>query len=48
MEVAQIQKVKHFLIASTSSVYGANSNMPFIEIQKADTQLTIYSVLKKA
>ena len=48
MEVARKQKIKHFLMASTSSVYGANSKMPFTEIEKADTQLTIYAATKKA
>ncbi len=48
MEVARLQKVKHLLMASTSSVYGANVNMPFTEKEKVDTQLTIYSATKKA
>ena len=48
MEVARKQKVKHLLMASTSSVYGSNTKMPFIENEKADTQLTIYAATKKA
>jgi UDP-glucuronate 4-epimerase len=48
MEVAKKQKVKHLLMASTSSVYGANLKMPFTEMEKADTQLTIYAATKKA
>jgi UDP-glucuronate 4-epimerase len=48
MEAAKKLKVKHLLVASTSSVYGANTIMPFTEIQKADTQLTIYAATKKA
>ena len=48
MEVARKLKVKHLLMASTSSVYGANSKMPFTELDKADTQLTIYAASKKA
>ena len=48
MEVARNLKVQHLLMASTSSVYGANSKMPFTEIEKADTQLTIYAATKKA
>ena len=48
MEIARKQKVKHLLMSSSSSVYGANSNMPFTEIEKADTQLTIYAATKKA
>ena len=48
MEIARKQKVKHLLMASTSSVYGANLEMPFVETEKADTQLTIYAATKKA
>ena len=48
MEAAKDQKVEHLLMASTSSVYGANTEMPFDERQKADTPLTIYSATKKA
>jgi len=48
MEVAKKQKVKHLLMASTSSVYGANLKMPFTEMEKADSQLTIYAATKKA
>tara|TARA_B100000886_G_scaffold209825_1_gene145230 strand:- start:117 stop:749 length:633 start_codon:yes stop_codon:yes gene_type:complete len=35
-------------MASTSSVYGANEIMPFKEVQKTDTQLSIYAATKKA
>jgi len=35
-------------MASTSSVYGANTQMPFRETDKADTPLTIYAATKKA
>lgn len=48
MEMARRLKVKHLLMASTSSVYGANEEMPFAETDKADTQLTIYAATKKA
>lgn len=48
MEVAKRLKVDHLLMASTSSVHGANEDMPFVETEKADTQLTIYSATKKA
>ena len=41
-------KVKHLLVASTSSVYGANRLMPFKEIDKADAQLSIYASTKKS
>lgn len=48
MEIARQHKVEHLLMASTSSIYGANEEMPFTETEKADTQLTIYSATKKA
>ena len=48
IEVARRLKVSHLLMASTSSVYGANEAMPFAETDKADLQLTIYAATKKA
>ena len=48
MEAARRQKVQHLMMAATSSVYGANTEMPFVETEKADTQLTIYAATKKA
>lgn len=48
MEAGRAAKVQHLLMASTSSVYGANTEMPFAETQKADTPLTIYAATKKA
>lgn len=48
MEAARRLQVRHLLMASTSSVYGANDEMPFRETEKADTQLTIYAATKKA
>lgn len=48
MEVAREHKIDHLLMASTSSAYGANEHMPFVETEKADTQLTIYAATKKA
>ena len=48
MECAREHNVAHLLMASTSSVYGANTEMPFIETEKADTQMTLYAATKKA
>jgi UDP-glucuronate 4-epimerase len=48
MEAARRLQVKHLLMASTSSVYGGNEEMPFVETEKADLQLTIYAATKKA
>lgn len=48
LELAKRQKVKHLLIASTSSVYGANPEMPFHETDRTDHPLTVYAATKKA
>tara|TARA_R110002124_G_scaffold282450_1_gene457585 strand:+ start:3884 stop:4921 length:1038 start_codon:yes stop_codon:yes gene_type:complete len=48
MEAARELKVGHLLMASTSSVYGANTEMPFGEDQKVDTPMTFYAATKKA
>jgi len=48
LELARQLGTKHLLMASTSSVYGANEDMPFIETEKTDTQLSIYAATKKA
>ncbi|MEQ8294238.1 MAG: GDP-mannose 4,6-dehydratase [Roseovarius sp.] len=48
MEAARRHEVRHLLMASTSSVYGAETEMPYRETQKADTQMTIYAATKKA
>ena len=39
---------KHLLIASTSSIYGSNKEMPLDENQKCDTQMSFYSATKKS
>ena len=41
-------KVKHLIMASSSSVYGVNKKIPFKEIDKTETQLSIYAATKKA
>ncbi|RDC61381.1 UDP-glucuronate 4-epimerase [Alteripontixanthobacter maritimus] len=48
MECARELAVDHLLMASTSSVYGANVDMPFDEREKCDTPLTFYAATKKA
>jgi UDP-glucuronate 4-epimerase len=40
--------VKHLVYASTSSVYGANTRMPFSVHQNVDHPLTLYAATKKA
>jgi UDP-glucuronate 4-epimerase len=48
MEGARQHAVKHLLMASTSSVYGSNAEMPYAETHKADTQMSFYAATKKA
>ena len=48
LEFAKNARVSHMLMASTSSVYGANKNMPFYENQKCDGQMSFYAATKKA
>ncbi len=48
LEAIKIFKIKHLLLASTSSVYGSNNCLPFNENQKADTQMSFYAASKKA
>ena len=48
IELAKKINIKHLLIASSSSVYGANKKLPFREIDKTETQLSIYAATKKS
>lgn len=48
LEAARAHAPAHMLLASTSSVYGANTDMPYAETDKADTQMSFYAATKKA
>ena len=48
IDLAKAVQPKHLLLASTSSVYGANEKIPFAEADKADEQMTIYAATKKS
>jgi UDP-glucuronate 4-epimerase len=48
LECARELGVEHLLMASTSSVYGANEEMPFDELERVETQMTLYAATKKA
>ncbi|WFE75891.1 SDR family NAD(P)-dependent oxidoreductase [Roseinatronobacter sp. S2] len=48
MDAALAVRPAHLLMASTSSVYGANTEMPYAETHKADTQMSFYAATKKA
>src|SRR5258706_6572808 len=47
-EGAPAKEVGHVVFASTSSVYGINTGMPFSEGQNTDHPISIYSATKKA
>jgi UDP-glucuronate 4-epimerase len=48
MEAARTLGVSHLLMASTSSVYGANIQMPFTETERVATPLAFYAATKLA
>jgi UDP-glucuronate 4-epimerase len=48
LQLARTLKVRHLLLASTSSIYGASEARPFTELDRADHPLTLYAASKKA
>lgn len=48
LEAARAVGVGHLLMASTSSVFGANTEMPYRETDRADHQMSFYAATKKA
>jgi UDP-glucuronate 4-epimerase len=48
LECARDLGVRHLLMASTSSVYGANAAMPYAETQRTAHPLTLYAATKQA
>jgi UDP-glucuronate 4-epimerase len=48
LELMRKRPPAHALLASTSSVYGANAKTPFCETDRADHPLTLYGASKKA
>ncbi|HEX8303075.1 NAD-dependent epimerase/dehydratase family protein [Sphingomonas sp.] len=48
LELARHHPPQHLLAASTSSVYGANTDMPFDEMQRTATPLSLYAATKGA
>lgn len=48
LEMSRKFKPKHLLMASTSSVYGNNSKLPFDENQKCDNPISFYAATKKS
>ena len=48
LEAARVFPPEHMLLASTSSAYGANEDMPYREAEKADHQMSFYAATKKS
>lgn len=48
IELCREHLVKHLILASTSSAYGANDQYPFVETDKTSFPLTIYAATKQA
>jgi len=48
LEGCRHAKIEHLVYASTSSVYGANTNMPFSVHRPADHPLSLYASTKRA
>ena len=48
LEAARAFPPEHMLLASTSSAYGANKDMPYRETIKADHQMSFYAATKKS
>lgn len=48
LECARKYPVKHFVYASSSSVYGGNTKTPFSELDRVDNQVSVYAATKKS
>jgi UDP-glucuronate 4-epimerase len=48
LECARRWPVRHFVYASSSSVYGGNTKTPFSENDRVDNQVSLYAATKKA
>ena len=48
LEACRNYEVKHFVFASSSSVYGLNNNVPFKETDKVDSPVSLYAATKKS
>lgn len=48
LEACRAQQVQHLVYASSSSVYGGNTKMPFAETDAVDHPVSLYAATKKA
>lgn len=47
MELSRIYAIKHFIYASSSSIYGNNNKIPFSEDDRTDNPQSLYAATKK-
>ncbi len=48
LELSRKYKTKHFIFASSSSIYGANKKFPFTEKDNTDQPIQLYAATKKS
>ena len=48
IDISAYAKIKHFIYASSSAVYGDNKELPFIESSNVDHPLSLYAASKKS
>lgn len=48
LEASRTNNIKHLVYASSSSVYGGNTKIPFEETDRVDNQVSIYAATKKS
>jgi len=48
LELSKIQEIEHLIYASSSSVYGLNSSIPFSELDSVDHPISLYAATKKS
>ena len=47
LELTRKNKIKDFIFASSSSVYGGNKKMPFSELDNVDSPISLYAATKR-
>lgn len=48
LENCRYHKIKQLIYASSSSIYGANAHLPFMESDMTDMPVSIYAATKKS
>lgn len=48
LELSKKNKIQNFVYASSSSVYGANTKLPFSETDPVDTPISLYAATKRS